>query len=64
MLIGNLRRRQSPALSIDFLVAIYSFSDYVPKEKLCHPKILTLPVIYERLWMLYLSYYSKREELC
>ena len=60
LLIANLQRKQSPALSIDFLVAIYSFSDYVPKIGLPHTKVLSLPVIFERIWMLYLSHYSKK----
>ena len=64
LLIANLQRKQSPALSIDFLVAIYSFSEYVPKIGLPHTKVLSLPVIFERIWMLYLSHYSKKGELC
>ena len=60
LLMGNLIKGKSPALSIDFLVAIYLFSDYVPVSLMPNYSALLLPVIYERIWMLYLAYYRKR----
>jgi len=64
MLVANLEKKLSPALSIDFLVAIYCFSAYRPSCELPHAKVLALPVIYERIWMLYLSHYGRKGLLC
>ena len=57
MLVRNISRTKSPALSIDFLIAVYLYSDHKPSTPLPHSKILPLPVIYERIWLLYLSRY-------
>ena len=54
--MSNVSRTKSPALSIDFLIAIYLFSDYQPCCQLPHSRVLTLPVIHERIHLLYLSY--------
>jgi hypothetical protein len=64
ILLSNISRGKSPALSIDFLVAIYLYSDYHPQVVLPHGKVLSLPVIFERIWLLYLSYYGKTGECC
>lgn len=46
ILVSNISRTKSPALSIDFLVAIYLYSDYRPQTPLNHVKVLSLPVIF------------------
>lgn len=57
--MNNLRDKRSPALSIDFLIAVYQYSSYVPQIELQHLRVLNQPVIFERIWLLYFSYYSK-----
>ncbi len=51
------------SLKIDFLCAIYLNSSYKPKFPLFHRKILALPVIVERIWLLYALYYKKSNEM-
>jgi hypothetical protein len=41
------------------LIAIYLYSGFIPQTPLPHSKILCQPVIFERIWVLYLSYYGK-----
>ena len=63
-LIQNISKAKSPALSMDFLVSIYLYSDYLPQHSLPHHKALTLPVIFERIWLLYLSHYRQISQSC
>lgn len=62
--MDNISNSRSPALCIDFLIAIYLYSDYVPQVAIPHGKLMTTPVIYERIWMFYLSYYNKLNQCC
>jgi len=64
VLVDNIGMRKSPALSMDFLIAIYLYSNHVPQKILPHSKIMSVPVIFERIWLLYLSYYTKRGLCC
>ena len=64
LLLQNISKAKSPALSMDFLVAIYLYSDYLPQHSIPHHKALNLPVIYERIWLLYLSHYRQMSQTC
>ena len=64
MLLSNVTERRSPALSVDLLSAIYLHSHHYPTQPLQHVHTLTQPIIFERTWVLYLSYYQQLGQHC
>ena len=63
LLISNIRRKKNLSLSIDYLCAILTNSNYTPQFHLPHSALLNSPVIAERIWLLYIMHYGCRGEV-